>query len=320
MRRVLVTGANSFLASALIPRLLSGGYAVRGLVRRASSFGGVVHPCMEIVEGDFSNEATLRRVLPNCDFVVHCAALTAQNAPLKECLRVNTDATCRLMTLADELKIKIFINVSSANIFGFGSQKVPGDESKPQVAPFSESPYAVSKAAVQMFIRGFDCRMSIITIAPTFMIGTCHAGSGSARMVGMAMGHRVVFYPPGGKNFVRVDDVADGIVAALQHGRNRESYLLAGENMTYRQFFGLVKRVEKGRALFVPIVAPVLKVAGVVGDLLLHLSVRTQINSVNMRILCVRNYYTAAKAVRDIGFVSHPIDSAVGDAPDAMRR
>ena len=43
----------------------------------------------------------------------------------------------------------------------------------------------------------------------------------------------------GGKNFVATGDVAKGIVSALSHGKDGESYLLSGENLTYREFYRL---------------------------------------------------------------------------------
>ncbi|NJK86741.1 MAG: hypothetical protein HC906_12975 [Bacteroidales bacterium] len=52
----------------------------------------------------------------------------------------------------------------------------------------------------------------------------------------MFYGKKIAFIPPGGKNFVDVRDAAKAICNAIEKGRNGEKYLLAGKNLTYKDF------------------------------------------------------------------------------------
>ena len=46
----------------------------------------------------------------------------------------------------------------------------------------------------------------------------------------------------GGSSVVHVEDVADGIVAAMTKGRAGERYILGGDNLTIRQLAELTRR------------------------------------------------------------------------------
>src|SRR5438128_1424923 len=70
--RILVTGANGFVGSAVAARLVSDGNAVRGAVRGA---GAALPAGVErVVIGDLSEATDWRRAVEDIDAVVHAAA------------------------------------------------------------------------------------------------------------------------------------------------------------------------------------------------------------------------------------------------------
>src|SRR5690606_16060810 len=76
------------------------------------------------------------------------------------------------------------------------------------------------------------------------------------------MNKRILFYPPGGKNFVHVNDVCRGINNALSLGKIGDVYLLAGENLSYKDFFSLLNKTTCQKPLMIRIPPFVLKLAG----------------------------------------------------------
>lgn len=312
--KVLVTGANSLLGVHTIRELLAAGYAVRGLLRRRSSYVGPEDASLEFVEGDFTDEKTLRRAMQGCACVVHCAAKTGQSGPYNSYKWINTTATEQLVEVAAECGVKRVVNVASANVFAYGTKEQPGDETLPIAFPFTESAYARSKFEAQQRLERFRDRVEIVTVCPTFMIGAWDSRPSSGRIILMGYGRRVMFHPPGGKNFVAAGDVARGIVTALKRGRNGERYLLSGENRTYAEFYRLLAARTGRRQRLVRIPARVLLAAGAVGDLLARLGVRSEISRTNMRILCIGNYYSNAKSVRELGMRYRPLSEAVDEA------
>ncbi len=314
---ILVTGANSFLAAGVIPLLLGSGYSVRGLLREKSGYMGSGHPNLELIEGDFTSDECLRRVLPGCDAVIHAAAVTSQSGRnYEEYYEVNVRATRRLIEAAIEHGVRRFVEVSSANVFGYGSREIPGCELNEMREPFASSYYARSKYEALMAAMSYSDRIEVVAVAPTFMIGPYDSQRGSGRIITMAYGRKMVFYPPGGRNFVHVGDAALGVVRALECGKNGETYLLCSENLTYKEFYKELGAATGKKALYIRVPRLLMYAAGGIGSFLRVMGLRTSVSLPNMRALCVTAYYHNYKASRDLGVVFRPAAEAIRDAAD----
>lgn len=311
--KILVTGANGFLAVNVINALLAACCQVRGILRRKGSYQGAVSESLELYEGDFTDETVLPDAMSGCSAVVHCAACTDQSASEEEYRRVNVDAVKNLLEAAAVAGIGRVVNISSANIFGYGTKESPGDESSPVRFPFTESGYAMSKAGAQKVVDSFRDRLEVITLCPTFMLGPYGSPAGSCRIVSMGYRRRLVFCPPGGKNFVAVQDVAAAAVAALTEGIPGEAYLLTGENLSYREFYRLLSERTGCRSVRISLPSALLLSLGRAGDLLAALGMKTELSTVNMRLLCTGNYYSSSKAAEDLGFRCRRISDAVDE-------
>lgn len=317
---VLVTGANSLLGTHTIHELLEAGYNVRGLLRAKKSYIGPECPELELIKGAFTDEKTLRRAIDGCEYVVHCAAMTGQSGNYESYEPINVTATERLVRIACEAKVKRIVNVASANIFAYGTKERPGDESTPIAYPFTESAYARSKYEATLRLRKFHGWIDIVTVCPTFMLGRWDSRPSSGRAILMGFGRKMMFCPPGGKNFVAAGDVAKGIVAALTKGKDGEKYLLAGENLTYEEFYRLLSSRAKYRQHIVRIPSFILSCAGGIGNLLAKLGVNTEISGTNMRILRIGNYYRSEKSVRELHIHYRPVSEAVDEAVEWFRQ
>lgn len=314
---ILVTGANGLLGANVIAELLDGGYPVRGLLRRASDYKGVRHPRLELTEGDFTDGECLGRVMPGCKAVVHAAADTSRSGRhYTEYYEVNVRGTRRIVESALEHGVKRFIAVSSAGSFGYGSREIPGCELNEMCEPFASSYHARSRYESLQAAMGYRDRIEIIAVAPTCMIGPYDSKPGSGRIIKRAYGRKVVFYPPGGHNFVHAGDVARGIVLALEKGAPGETYILCSENLSYKEFYKKLNMVTGGKAICIPVPGLAMYIAGGVGSCLRSLGIRTEISLPNMRILCVTGYYHNYKATRDLGIGFRPVEAAISDAVD----
>lgn len=312
--KVLVTGANGFLATNTIAELVSAGYCVRGILRRKKAYIGKECEALELKEGDFTDSAFISEAVRGCDFIVHIAAMTGQAGDSREYERVNVEATEKLVQAGIEAGIRRMIYVSSANALAYGTMENPGDETRPTIPPFTESPYAMSKRKAQEMLSGYTDRIEIVTVNPTFMLGPMDARPSSGRIIMMGYGRRVMAAPPGGKNFVHVRDAAKGIVAALTKGRNGEAYLLAGENMDYVTFYKTLSGLSGKRMRIIRIPKPVLLAAGCICSALYRIGIKTDATLTNMKLLCVGNYYSHEKAERELGITFRTTEEAVSDA------
>lgn len=314
MEKVLVTGANGFLATNTIARLLAEGYEVVGVLRRTDSYIGLPHPHLSLSEGDFTAWDFISKAVEGCDHIVHIAAMTSQTGSREDYYRVNVDATLQLAKAAEHAGAKRMIYVSSANAFAYGSMDCPGDETNPTRWPFTESDYAMSKAEAQRRLQEYTGRIEIVTVNPTFMIGPMDIKPSSGRIITMGYGRRIMAAPPGGKNFVHVGDVAKGIVAALRKGADGESYLLCGENMDYHTFYSTLARVSGHKMTVVRLPEWLTLGIGHLCSALYKIGIRTDATLENMRLLCIGNYYTNRKAQKDLDLEFCPAEESIRNA------
>lgn len=312
---VLVTGANGLLATNTIIVLLSRGYRVRGLIRDTGKFMMPHQNNLELVLGDITDLASLEGAVSGCDYIIHCAATTDQRLlRYDDYYQINVQGTENVVQMAIKHQVKKIVYVGTANTFGYGTMAAPGDERQPPKAPFSNAWYAKSKLEGQQRIVDMAEKIAVTIVSPTFMIGPYDGKPSSGAIIQMGYGKKVVFHPPGGKNFVNAADAAAGVVDALEKGGSKEAYLLAGENLSYREFFNKLRMQTGQRTLLVTVPGPLLRAAGYLGDLLRLLGVRTALSSVNMSILCVNNYYTNKKARAELGTPFRPIETGMATA------
>ncbi|MDP2235515.1 MAG: NAD-dependent epimerase/dehydratase family protein [Bacteroidales bacterium] len=319
MKSVFITGANGLLGTNLTHLLLKQGYFVLGLVRDKCRFLGDANPNLQLIEGDLFDDFT--KVLTNVDYVVHIAALTSQNLlNYADYWKVNSNATIQLFHAAAQCNVKRFVFVSTANTLGHGSFENPGNENEKAHEPFTASFYAQSKKVAEEHLLSHKHIMETIIVHPTFMLGAFDTKPGSGRIILAGWKRKIVFYPSGGKNFVHVADVADGIIKCIQIGRSGERYLLANENLSYKDFFKKLNNVANQKPVMIKIPCFVLLIMGCFGELLRGLGIATNLSLVNMKILCTANCYMNAKSKSELGMHYRPIELAISDALNYFKK
>jgi len=314
--RVLITGANGFLSGHLINELLRCGYTVRAMLRSGANAPVISNPKIEIVRGNITNKTDCEMAVRGCDIVIHAAADTSQShRRMEDYYPVNVEATANIIEAAALENCKRLIFVSTANTMGFGTLSMPGNESTPASPLFMKSGYARSKfLAQELVLKAVKAqKIDAVVVNPTFMIGPIDHNPHSGRIFNMVLNKKFVVCPPGGKNFVDVRDAATGIVSSIKNGKSGECYLIAGENLSFREFFHKTARLSGQKTRLISVPKFILMLFGVVGTISRNLGIQTELSYTNARILCVKNYYDNSKAVRYLGLSCSGIYKTISD-------
>ncbi|MGE8536430.1 NAD-dependent epimerase/dehydratase family protein [Chryseobacterium sp. JV274] len=313
MKKVCVTGATGLLGTNVIIKLLQNGYSVIALVRKKSGWLGEENENLKLVEADLSSDLSL--LLKEVDCIIHIAAETRQNLiSYGEYRKVNYEMTVNLFTHAELAGVKKFLFVSTANTLGYGNTAFRGNEQAPQLYPFTHSLYAQSKLEAEDYLLKNYKNTDVIIVNPTFMIGAYDSKPSSGKIIFWTWKKKLVFYPKGGKNFVHVEDAANGILYAIQYGKTDEKYLLANENLSYKEFFKKVNRITDQNPVMIAIPNRILSFLGLIGDGLRKLKIKTNLSISNMKALQIRNYYSNQKSVEELGIQYQSVDKAIEDA------
>lgn len=314
--KILVTGANSLLGANLIEELSRAGHQVRAMVRHAGSLPFTGEQ-VEVFEGEITSPGVAERAASGCGGLIHLAANTSQHfQPYARYAKVNVEGTRLVSAAAIAQGVRRFVYVSSANTLGYGSLESPGTEAASIRYPFTRSGYATSKLAAETLVlkAGETGGMEVVVVNPCFLIGAYDNKPGSGRILLRALGRRLVWAPPGGKNFIGARDAAKAVIRALFDAEAGQRYLLGAENLSYPDFYRRVRRVTGERFRIVVIPAPIMKAIGVIGSLFAQAGIPNAFHLNNMRILCVKNYYNASKATARLGLSPSPIEAAVSEA------
>ena len=135
MKKVLVTGADGFIGSHLVERLINRGYKVRAMVLYNSfnswgwldSLDSQIIDSIEILSGDIRDPFLVNKAVKGCDCVIHLAALIAipysYNSP-KSYLETNIDGTLNILQAVKENKCSKMVHISTSEVYGT-AQYVP---------------------------------------------------------------------------------------------------------------------------------------------------------------------------------------------------
>ncbi len=313
--RVLITGANGLLATNVIIELLARNYLVRGLLRNPQKFCGHRHPNLELLQGDITDNEFLEKAVRDCDHLIHTAAITDQNlVSYNDYHQVNVSAVNELIKISIREKVKRFVYISSANVFGHGSKKNPGNEQTPPRKPFTASHYAMSKLRGQQIVLNHQDEIDVVVTCPSLMLGPYDSGPSSGRIILIGYNKKIILCPPGGKNIVHVKDAAIGVVNALEKGKSGEIYLLANENLSYKEFFQKLSAATERNPVLVKIPRVAVLSLGFFGDVFRRLGIKTSLSLVNMKILCTKGFYSSSKAEKELGIKFRKTEEAIEDA------
>ncbi|NRA52378.1 MAG: NAD-dependent epimerase/dehydratase family protein [Phaeodactylibacter sp.] len=313
VKNVFITGITGLLGANLAEDLLSQGFNVKALVRNSSKRKLFVHPKLTYVEGTLETDISMH--LKEAEVFIHIAAEARQAlTAYKPYYKTNVLATHKLYQTCNNAGVKQFILISSANTMGYGTMENPGHEAKPISALFSRSFYARSKWEAEQLLLAQTGSTKVVVLNPTFMIGAYDRKPSSGKIILMAWKKKLVFYPPGGKNFVAAKEVSQAVIKSMEKGKNKERYLISNENLSYRAFFRRLNTVAGQSPLMIPIPRFILIGIGYAGDFLRALGINTSISSTNMKILCINNWYANQKSIGELGMRYAPVEHALMDA------
>lgn len=309
MKNVVITGITGLVGTHLTYALAGTEHQIFGITRNPNNYSGRKASNITLVTADLMAENPA--CLQDADAVVHLAAETSTNVPVAEHDQTNFHVTVRLFERAKAHGVKHFIFVSTANTIGYGTATNPGTEQDGIKAPFASLGYAQSKLKAENYLLAHKGDMRLTILNPTFVVGAHTGKPSSARILLMSLGKRIVWCPPGGKNFVAVGDVVQAILNALDREHPDGRYLVAGENLSYHAFFRKVSRITGQRQHLVRVPSALLKLLGLFGSALRAFGVKTDLSIPNMRALCTHPYYSNRKSTEHLGLSYTKLDDAL---------
>jgi nucleoside-diphosphate-sugar epimerase/UDP-N-acetylglucosamine:LPS N-acetylglucosamine transferase len=233
--RVLVTGGGGFIGSHVVDRLLDQGVTPRIFDLSASPYHSPLE--VETFTGSITDPANLALAMRDCDAVIHLAAVADvghvhADPVLAE--EVNTRGTLNVLEAACRAKVGRVVYGSTTWVYSDCTEQEVNEETP---IPAPRHLYTATKLAGETYCAGyaelFDLESTILRFGIPYGPRARTAGV-VAKFTDLAFEGKALTIAGDGsttRSFIYVEDLADGIVAALRPEAAGRTYNLSGDEV-----------------------------------------------------------------------------------------
>ena len=271
--KVFVTGATGFIGGEVVRQLRDRGDEVVCLVRSPEKAGKLTEMGCELVAGDLGDGDAIRAGLEGCDALIHSAAMYEVGIPDSQhqaMFDANVTGTERVLEAALAAKTPRIVHVSTCGIFGNTHGEVvdetyehPGDEF---TSYYEETKLESHRIAKRMIAEdGLPC----IVVQPGGVYGPGDT-SQVADLVDQLLAGKLplIPLPDLGVCMTHVEDIAGGILLALDKGTLGETYVISGPATTMREAIETVAVLAGRKPPKHAVPVPLLKAMTPIGPLI----------------------------------------------------
>lgn len=311
MATILLTGANGFVGSHVLPELLRPelGHEVLALVRSPKAGEAVLDALpaadrarVRLRTGDVTDPATLGEAMAGADTVVHLVAIPRDFNGGRDLARVNTEGTRNVVGAAHAAGVRRFVHL--------GAMGVVDD---PRLH------YASSKARAERLVA--DSGLDATILKPSLMWGE---GDGFFSLIALLARLSPGLIPVPGRGDARfqplyVGDLARVVALVLARPETAgRAYELGGPRYwTYREITAEVLAALGKQRLIVPMPVPLISLVARLSEVV-HLPF--PVASDQLRQLKLDNIGPLDLIEREFGFAPRPMDAQLGYLRNRGRR
>lgn len=247
--KVFVTGGTGFIGGEVVRQLRARGDDVVCLVRSPGKAGRLTELGCETVAGDLGDGAALSAGMAGCDAVIHAAAMYEVGIPKKQhpaMWEANVAGTERVMKAALDAGVPRIVYVSTVGIFG-NTHKEVVDESYRNPETGYTSYYEETKLEAHKLVERMVAEQGLpaVIVQPGGVYGPGDTSQVADLLKEFFAGKLVLLpFPELGICLSHVEDIAGGILLALDKGKVGEAYVISGPVTTMREAVETVARLS----------------------------------------------------------------------------
>jgi dihydroflavonol-4-reductase len=245
--RVVVTGAAGFIGRAVVRQLAARGDHVAALVRDPVAADHLAASTVELIQSDLSDVAALTELFRGADGLIHAAGSYRVGIPVSErpaMLDANVGTTERVLDAAIAAGVPRIVCLSTINTYGNTRGRVVDETYRRDPKDgfgsyYDETKWLAQLAAEERVANGAP----IVIVQPGTTYGPGdHSALGQQLLQAYLGTAAFIAFGSLGVSPVHVDDLATGILAALDRGRPGRTYALGGANIRMKDAMGIAAR------------------------------------------------------------------------------
>ncbi len=324
----LVTGASGHVGHTVVRTLLEKNKRVRALVLPNDPLIMTVDERAQIVFGDVRDVHSLRPFFANPEseklIVIHAAGIVHIAAKRNDRVYdVNVRGTKNVVEMCQENGVEKLIYISSVHAIpepkGGGIIREVTEFDPAQV----EGYYAKTKAeATALVLKAQQSGLFACVVHPSGIIGPYDYGNAhmTQMMIDYASG-RLWAYVSGGYDFVDVRDVADGIMACIEHGTSGSCYILSNRYITIREMLDTLYKVTNGRRVRIVLPCWFIRLVAPMAEWYYRLRKQKPLFTAYSMVTLFSNVRFSNKKARCmLGFSPRPIEGTLADTMEWLKQ
>jgi dihydroflavonol-4-reductase len=316
--RAFVTGATGFIGYHVAKALRDEGHDVRALVRSPAGAGRLASLGVETVYGDLRTGQGLERIR-GCDAVFHVAAhYSLARRDRTVMYETNVEGTRRLLAAVRLVGGPRLVYTSSTATVALREDGQPADERGFVDPETVESDYKKTKVlAERLVLAACQEGMDIVIVNPSTPVGWGDVKpTPTGRIILDVVRGRMPGYADTGLNVIAVEDVAAGHLLAFARGRPGERYILGHENMHFRHLVATVARLAGRRPPRMRVPLWLAYSVAAIDEYVITPIVKSgpRVPLAGVKLARKPMYFSAEKAVRELGLPQTPVTAALGRA------
>ena len=257
----IVTGAAGFLGSTIVRQLVEKNKRVRAFVLPNDKSVEYLPSNIEIVKGDLLDIDSLENLFKDSDkyitYVMHIASIVTVNPDYNQLVMdVNVKGTQNIIDMSIKYNIKRLLYCSSTGAIpelkkGKISETESFDENKVLGC------YSKSKALATKLVLSYKDKLDVVVVHPSGILGPNDYAKGeTTRVLIDIINGKMKAGINGSFNLCDVRDLANGAILALKNGKRGECYILANDEVSFKNFAKMISKEAKNNKkvkFFLPI-------------------------------------------------------------------
>jgi len=324
--KIFVTGGTGFIGGEVVRRLRERGDEVVCLVRSPEKASELRELGCELAGGDLGDAEVLRTGMEGCEGLIHAAAMYEVGIPAKQhpaMYEANVRGSERVLQAALEAKVGKVVYVSTVGIFGNTHGEVV-DESYEHPGKEFTSYYEETKLEGHRIAKRMMAEEGLpgVIVQPGGVYGPGDTSQIADLLSEFFAGRLFLLpFPDLGICLSHVEDIATGILLALDRGKVGETYVISGPVTTMREAIETVADLSGRKAPKRAMPTSLLKAMTPIGPLIGKLmgqppNLRELISSADG----VTFWASYEKASRELGYAPRGMDEGMRQTLEADER
>jgi dihydroflavonol-4-reductase len=321
--KVLVTGANGFLGSWVVRRLLADKVEVHILRRQTADLSELAGLNFVDHIGDVTDLPSLLSSSRDMTAVFHLAGVVGYSHAMRAAMeKVNVQGTQLVVEACRRNKVARLIHLSSVTAIGAGLKKTDVlNENSPYNISRLDLGYFETKRKGELIVKD-ACKagdLDAVILNPSTVYGAGDARKGSRKTQLKVARGELPFYTSGGVSIADVECVAEAIVEAWRVGRNGERYILGGENISIKELFTMIASEAGVKPPSIGLPRPAIFALGAIGDLMENFGMKGPLNSENAWTSVLYHWFDSSKAKKELNYKVLPAREAIAKSVAWMK-